>query len=94
MPDLGYEDEEQERINISVCTLAFENGALIDLLKKRGLAIRNEKYDEMRQFDDQIDDLKNTPEKYDKLTFPCSVFFTFENEEGYNRACQYHETVE
>lgn len=94
LPDLGYEDEVQERINISICTLAFENGALIDLLKKRGTAIRYEKYDEMRQFDDQIDDLKNTPEKYDKLTFPCSVFFTFENEEGYNRACQYHETVD
>jgi len=35
--------------------------------------------------------LKN--EKFEELTTPCSIFMTFENEEGYQRACKYEETV-
>ena len=40
----------------------------------------------------QINELKN--EKFDELITPCSVFMTFENEEGVNRALESAETIE
>lgn len=49
MPDLGYEDETPERINISMFTFAFDNAKLINLLTQRGLAIKFEKWDKMRE---------------------------------------------
>lgn len=49
LPDLGYEDEAPEKINIAMITFAFENEALINLLRKRGTFIKYEKYDEMRE---------------------------------------------
>lgn len=45
LPDLGFEDEPVERVRISMITFAFDNADLINLLKKRGLAIKMEKYD-------------------------------------------------
>ena len=81
IPDLGYEDEPPERIEIAATTFAFENAALVNLLKKRGAAIRADKFDEMRKIDKQIDDYKNA--NLDSCTRPCSVFMTFESEEGY-----------
>jgi hypothetical protein len=49
MPDLGYEDEPPARIRISMITFAFDNADLINLLKKRGMFIKAEKYDDMRK---------------------------------------------
>jgi len=40
----------------------------------------------------QINDLK--AEKYELLTTPCSVFMTFENEEGITRALKYDEAIQ
>ena len=42
MPDLGYEDEAPERIKIAMITFAFENEAMITLLRKRGSYIKYE----------------------------------------------------
>ena len=33
LPDLGYEDEPQERVKIAVVNLAFDNADIIDLLR-------------------------------------------------------------
>ena len=91
IPDLGYEDEPPARIEIAATTFAFENAELINLLKKRGTAIRADKFDEMRKIDKQINDYKNA--NLDGCTRPCSVFMTFESEEGYQRARQFDEIV-
>ena len=36
LPDQGFEDPPPERINIAMITFAFDNSALINLLKQRG----------------------------------------------------------
>lgn len=45
MPDLGYEDEPVEKVNIALVIFAFDNSELINLLKLRGSAIKFEKFD-------------------------------------------------
>lgn len=92
MPDLGFEDPPPERIEIAATTFAFENGPLIGLLKQRGAAVRADKFDEMRKIDAQINDYKNA--HLEDCTRPCSVFMTFETEEGYQRATQFNDVVE
>jgi hypothetical protein len=92
MPDLGYEDETPEHINISMFTFAFDNSELINLLKKRGAAIKFEKWDTMRSINAKIDHLKTKQaEKYNR---PVTAFLTFENEEGLNRCKAYNDVVE
>ena len=92
MPDLGYEDEPVKDVKIAVTTLAFKNADIINLLKKRGSAIKAEKWDEQRKIEAEINELKNR--EFDVLITPCSVFMTFENEEGVNRALNYDEAIE
>jgi hypothetical protein len=91
MPDMGYEDEPPERINIALITFAFDNGEMINLLKERGTAIKFEKFEKMREMNKKIDDLKRRD--LDKLSRPVSAFLTFENEEGLNRCMNYNDTV-
>ena len=91
MPDLGYEDEPVEKVNIALVTFAFDNAELINLLKQRGAAIKFEKFDLMRKINKQIDELKST--NLEKYIRPVSAFLSFENEEGLNRCLNYNETV-
>lgn len=51
-----------------------------------------EKWDLQRKLEEEINTLKN--EKFDELINPCSVFMTFETEEGVNRAREYNDTVD
>ena len=44
----------------------------------------------MRKIDSKINDLKD--KEFERLTTPCSVFMTFESEEGYNRALEMDAT--
>lgn len=81
MPDLGFEDSPPERIEIAATTFAFENAPLINLLRERGTAIKADNFDKMREIDAKINDYKN--EHLKDVTRPCSVFMTFETEEGY-----------
>jgi len=91
MPDLGYEDQPVEHIKIAVTTFAFRNADMIHLLTQRGDLIKAEKWDKMAEMDKKINDLKNND--LNKLTTPCSVFMTFEDEEGVNRALQYDDAI-
>ena len=91
LPDLSYEDEAPEKITISLITFAFDNSELINLLKKRGSAIKFEKYDLMRKINVKIDELKSR--NLEKYIRPVSAFLTFENEEGLNRCLNYNETI-
>jgi len=90
-PDLGFEEQPPESIKVAVTTLAFKNAEIINMLRERGAAIKAEKWDEQRKIEQKINDLKN--EKFDELITPCSVFMTFEDEEGVNRALNYNESI-
>jgi hypothetical protein len=92
LPDLGFEEEPPERINIALISFAFDNAELINLLKERGNAIKFENFDRMREINRQIDDVKS--KNLEKLNRPVSAFLTFENEEGLNRCLNYNETVQ
>lgn len=92
LPDLGFEDEPVSRIKISMMTFAFDNSQLINLLKQRGLAIKLEKYDKMREINKKIDNLKAA--NLSKYNRPVTAFLTFENEEGLNRCKNYKDTVQ
>lgn len=90
LPSLGYE-EDVDQIKIASVQLAFDNAALVNLLRKRGLFIKQQKFDKMRELDAQIDKFRT--ENDDKLNRPVSAFLSFENEEGLNRCLQYHELI-
>ena len=91
LPDLGFEEEPPERIVVALMTFAFDNAELINLLKRRGEAIKWENFNRMRAINEHIDKLKSRHlEQYNR---PVSAFLTFENEEGLNRCLNYNETV-
>ena len=91
LPDLGFEEEPVEYIKVALTTFAFKNADIVNLLKKRGKVIETENWDEMEGIDAKINQLKN--DKLLELTTPCSVFMTFENEEGVNRAINFNKTI-
>lgn len=91
LPDLGYEDEPQDHIDIAVTTLAYDNAALVGLLKTRGTHIMNEKWDKMRAVEKEINELKD--KEFDDWTRPCSVFMTFQKEEGLQRALEMDSVI-
>lgn len=68
-------------------TFAFDNAELIILLRQRGVFIKTEKWDKMREVEKKIDDLKN--KNLEKFTRPVSVFMSFECEEGLQRALKF-----
>lgn len=86
------EDEPVEHIKVAKVTMAFRNAEMINLLRLRGTAIKAEKWDEQKKLEDQINDLKQN--NLETLTTPCSIFMTFECEEGITRALKFHECVD
>lgn len=92
MPDLGYEDEPIEHVKVAITTIAFNNAKLINLLRKRGVAIHNQKWEEQRKIENQMNDLK--AEELESLITPCTVFMSLENEEGVMRAVKFNEYVD
>lgn len=49
LPNLGY--DEVADCKIAVTTMAFKNGEIIKLLKERGEAIKNEKWEKQAALD-------------------------------------------
>lgn len=92
MPDQGLEDEPVEHIKVAKATMAFKNAEVIKLLRERGTAIKTEQWEKQTEVEKKINELKG--EKLSELTTPCSLFLTFENEEGIARALKYDEAVE
>ena len=92
MPDLGFEDEEVEHVKVAITTFAFKNAEILNLLKERGEIIMEERWDDMKDIDARINKVKD--DNLDELMTPCSVFMTFENEEGVHRAMSFNEYVE
>ena len=91
LPNLGYEEGEPN-VKVAIASLAFKNGVMIDLLRQRGGLIKAEKWDKLKEIEAKINVEKD--KTIEDLCRPCSVFMTFESEEGYNRALNYHQTIE
>lgn len=68
-------------VKIADIVFAYNNAKLINLLRKRGGYINSQKYDEMREVEKEITQLKD--DDYDTLTRPVCAFITFEEEDGY-----------
>ena len=64
--------------------MAFDNRELIALLRERADYIKKEKWDKIREVMQRINDLKR--DHFHQLITPCSIFMTFESEEGSNLA--------
>lgn len=78
--DLGFEEEEQDHIDVAVTSIAYDNAKLVSLLRQRGSHIIADKWDKMRKVDEEINELKK--EDLEKWCTPVSVFITFQLEEG------------
>ena len=94
MDDLGYRevDQREELIKIAQITFAYENGEIIEWLQKRGSYIAAEKWDKLVEINEIIHKRITTDEEFlNKVQLPCTVFLTFEDEEGKNRALVYND---
>lgn len=81
----GVLSDQQAEIKIANITFAFNNTHIIKLLKKRGAAITNAKFDKLEEINEQIQKIKE--EEIANLVQPVAAFITFETQEGYERAC-------
>ncbi len=79
-------------VKIADIVFAFNNADLINLLKLRGNAIMNQKYDKMREIENQITLQKK--DHYDHLTRPVCAFVTFEEEDAYILAQDFEPHVD
>ena len=71
-------DYSQENVRIVTINFSFENGELIEMLKERGEALRECKWEEVKKIEKEVEHLKN--HNFEKLTRPISAFITFETE--------------
>ena len=72
------------KVCIAAVHLVFDNGDILDLLKKRGDAIAAEETSKKQQIEEQLENLKHNT--YEDLIKPHFAYITFEDEEGYQRA--------
>lgn len=95
MDDLGFDEpdnsNEPKRIKIAQITFAYYNGEVIRWLTKRGDFIKTEKWDKVNEINQEIAQGIKDEDLLNRCQKPCSVFATFETEEGYNRAIIYNE---
>lgn len=89
MPDQGFANppkpgEAEHEIKIAQITFAYHNEQVISWLKERGALIVTEKHDKVDQLNDKIIKAIEKPDGklLDQLQHPCSVFVSFECEEG------------
>ena len=95
MPDMGFDpDAKDEPIKIAQITFAYNNSKIINWLQTRGTYIKTEKWPKVDEINATIlKEIKGEGKDknlLNKLQTPCSVFATFETEEGYNRAKKYN----
>lgn len=86
MPALGLDGPEGDEapVKIAVLTFAFDNSKVIKWLRQRGTCIKNEDWNGVNKINEEIRQaLKWDDDLLDKMQTPCSVFATFETEEGY-----------
>lgn len=96
-PGLGYEGEEGNNapVKIAMITFAYANAQVINHLINRGYAIKSENYKGIEDINNHVvEALAHDNDLLDQMQTPCSVFCSLENEEGFNRAAIYNDTVE
>ena len=96
LPNLGIDGSEMDDqpIKIAMIFFAFDNKKMIEWLRVRGENIKNERWEQVQNINQQISSaLVDDSALVDKLQRPCSVFVTFESEEGYHRALTYNNLV-
>jgi hypothetical protein len=77
----------RHEMNIAVIQFAYNNSSLIGLLKKRGMLIKEAKFEECLLLEEKITKLKD--ENLDSYIRPVFAFLTFENEAGYEVGRKY-----
>ncbi|CDW86701.1 UNKNOWN [Stylonychia lemnae] len=68
------------QVKIADIVFSYNNGEFINLLKQRGMHIQNQRFEQMRDTEKKICELKN--QKFTDLTRPVEAFITFEEEDG------------
>lgn len=94
MDDLGFREEEERNkpCEIAQISFAYENGDIIEKLKYRGDYIAKEEYKKVKEINEELYQKVAKNDKFlDKCQTPCSVFVTFMDEEGVNRAKIYNK---
>ena len=72
-------------------TFAYNNSKIISWLTKRGTLIKTEKWDKLTDLNAEILTGIKDEALLNLCQTPCSVFATFETEEGVNRARIYNK---
>jgi hypothetical protein len=84
-------NKDLDEIIICDVNINFNNSEIINLLSKRGAALKYGKILEARKIEDEIKEVKE--KKYDSLIKPKSAFIVFEKEEAANRALSTNSTL-
>lgn len=68
--------------------LAFDNDCMMNLLTKRGLALKAGKFEEVKKIQEQMTKRKNEEEIMERLFTPKLFFCTFHHEYAYHKAVE------
>jgi hypothetical protein len=83
--------KRKDKVGIEIADIefAYDNHELINLLKKRGTAITNLKFDQIKAADWELEQLVKDQSKWDKLIRPVCAFITFQTDDAKNEALSY-----
>jgi len=84
-------NQDVEEIKVAAINFAFNNKKLMELLRKRGGFITQNNFEKMREVEQEINQLKN--EEYETFIRPVTAFITFQDEDGFNRACEHKKRL-
>lgn len=93
MPNLMFDGEEEINQKIAQITFAYENKEVINWLKTRGTYVKGEKWEKVADINKKIFEGIQDEKLLNHMQRPCSIFATFETEEGYERATRYNDLV-
>ena len=89
-PPLNFHDNDD--VKVAATTMAFENAKIINMLIERGNYIKSEQWDKQAEIEKKINDVKDS--EFKSIVVPCSVFMTFETQEGQERAKALKSAIE
>ena len=74
--------EKPTEVECKGIQFAYNNYQIIDILKKRGSAIANCKWEVVTKCDQQLTEMVKDESNYEKFTTPVCAFVTFESDDG------------
>jgi len=75
--------ETIDKVRIADIQFSYKNGNLINLLKERGVHVKNNNWPALKRINEDLDKVKTR--EYQNLIVPVGAFVTFESEEGLQR---------